>query len=1022
MNNQKDNGLNFDFDSPIENFAPVDNGNDDGEAFDLAAYAASVERKNSRIKRNRINDEIMRDKSIEREQEIFSINREKHAAKNAASRTAPHAITADELLHGKKLGRRVNIAENLSESESETAEKENFVHKNEISRESSSNQETGYSDAAQLVFEKMRNLRVNDSKNEETSDELFITSNLEPRDDNVNETKFFFDENKIESVNSKNQKPEKLIDELPDLFADVDEPYNNDLFSDSQLDEIEETISSDEANSKENYDDVADLSSQEENDFFYGEQADEKVNDMLGEIIPESDGDEENYSFDEQDAIPIQELYGLDSDSETDTSDGESDFIDTNLKAGSDYTELFDAETDGQLSFEKSDLSDGADFESKDGFVNDFTADLPVLDGFDDFFNDNETASDKNTQQLDNIAESSEDTGFDLPEDGDSFNARFTDEIPDPFDNLFDGLDDELFNNITPNKKEKSVNQSFYNEYEYHNFDDEYNVRTFLNNRKKMCVAKLVVSFAATLLSICFTYGLFFVSPDFFGSAAFWISVALINICVLAINFDSVKSVAYAFDGEIESGLLPALASFASLVQAILGIFSLSVADGNFVFTIITSAVFGVTALGEFIRICDTIKNFYKICNEDEKGILSFVDQPDSNRIMDGEDGVGYRIAFRKKAVDIQNFIECTYSSGIYENYTSKVTSVSVLCSIVFAVIYAIVGKSIGYAVVGFCGGLCIASPVSALLMTVISVRRVNAVLKNYNAVLPGFLSGSNIDNTNVVCVDANELFSGDNVKMYNIKTFGGLSLDKAIIDASALLTAADSPLKDMFNDISYGETLPETDSIAYEDKMGLSGWVGGRKTLIGNRMIMETHGIHVPPIDIDKKIIMNGYFPVYLASEGKLSALFIVGYNADAAISYYLKQIFNVGLTLLVRTCDPNITEEMVAEYFGIHRDSVKVMSHEAEIIFDKAVTTDTAALLCNDTKGYLNGIISSIKLIKYSKYSSVAQMIIIALGYMIFGIAASLGSLSLLGCASLLIYNFISLLIIYFFHVKYV
>lgn len=1022
MNDQKNNGLNFDFDSPIENFTPADRGNDDdGEAFDLSAYAASVERKNSRVKRSRINDEIIRDKSIEKEQERFSANREKHAVKNAASRTAPHAITAEELMRGKKPSKKVNVQDNIPDIEPDEDEKASFDRQNEIATDSTSNNETGYSDAAQLVFEKMRNMRGNESQNKKASDELgepFETAKLEPRDESVHEIKFVFDESKIKSAYSDEENTDTLTDELPDLFDD-DIPEDNNIFSDTQLDEIESTVISDEAE-KVNFDQIEDLPVQEDSTLFLDEQDEEQTDNDLNAAVSESVSDEENDYFENDDDIPIQELYGPDSESFPDAIDSQIEFENTDLNMG-DGTGFFGNDDDGQLAFENSEFISRADFENKDGFIDDFSDDLPVLDGFDDFDSENETMpSDEYAEQLDEADDSPDDTGFDLPED-DFLDNDFSDEMPDPLNERFDGLDDELFNDITPNNK-KSQHKSFYNECEYHNYDDEYNVRSFLKNKRKLCLAKLIVSFAAAILSICFTYGLIFVSPDFFGTVGFWISVTLVNICVLAVNFDSVKSVAYIFDGEVELGLLPTLASFASLAQAVLGIFSQSVADKNFVFTIITSAVFGVMALGEFIRIRDTVNNFDIICNEDEKGILSFVDQPDSNKVMDGEEGIGYRIAFRKKAVDIQNFIEYSLSDGIYENYAGKVTAVSVLCSLVFAVIYAVVGKSIGYAITGLCGGLCVAAPVSALLMTVISVRRVNAVLKNYNAVLPGFLSGSDIDNTNVVCVDANDLFSGNNVKMYNIKTFGGLSLDKAIIDASALLTAADSPLKGMFNDISNGETLPETDSVAYEDKMGISGWVGGRKTLIGNRMIMETHGIHVPPIDIDKKIIMNGYFPVYLASEGQLSALFIVGYNADESVSYCLKQIFNAGLTLLVRTCDPNITEEMVAEYFGIHRDSVKVMSREAEIVFDRADTTDTAALLCNDTNGFLNGIISSIKLIKYSKYSSVAQMIIIALGYMIFGISAAFGSLGLLGCASLLLYNVVSLLIIYFFHVKYV
>ena len=124
----------------------------------------------------------------------------------------------------------------------------------------------------------------------------------------------------------------------------------------------------------------------------------------------------------------------------------------------------------------------------------------------------------------------------------------------------------------------------------------------------------------------------------------------------------------------------------------------------------------------------------------------------------------------------------------------------------------------------------------------------------------------------------------------------------------------------------------------------------------------------------------------------------------------------------MLVKTCDPNITDEMIADYFGIHRDSVKIMSRESEIVMKKSYTSDSASLICDDTYGYFNGVLSSIKLCKYSWYSAVAQIIIIALAFLIFGIAVATGSFGFLNIISLIVYNIISILVIYIFHTKYI
>lgn len=941
MNNKNVNGLNFDFDSPIEKYIVEDTNNSD-EVFDLAAYASSNEKKYSNIKKNRLKEEIKRDRAIEREQENFLLNREKHAVRKEAARTAPHAITADELMRPKN----TKSNHNSVNTESEPTEQKIEILNNDTD---SVTQEVGYSDAAQLIFEKMRNIRKSESENtEETNKDYNMT--------------FVYDAQKITK------------------------PQFNYVFNDGISEEISE-------NSRK-----FEISDYDDEEPSFETEVYETSNDINNQIETDVDNNYDEPLYVDKD-LPIQPLYmeNIDLEDDFDQID-DTDFINN----------------DDQLSLDDTvDIGADNDVIENDYIEDEFIDDLPPIGNYDD----------QDYDYDDEYEVNNEDVGFDLLDSSDElvFESE-PDFLPNPITNKFDGLDEELLSDISPRKKNNGRNFNLSSNFvEYHNLDDEYNVRSDLKIKTNKFLIKFIGSLVVTVLSAILCIGstalLFEV-----GSKAFWACILILNIAALIINFDSVKSIAYMFDGDVEIDLLPSIASIASLFQALLGVFSITIAKGNLVFTTVTTAVFAFYALGNYIRLKDITKNFDRIYNEDEKGIITFIEQPDSNKIMDGENDIGYRIAGRKNAVDIQNFMEYSMSTGPYDEVVGKVSIAAFIVSVILAVGIGIVSKSLAYAVVGLCGGLCIASPVSSLLMTIIGIRRVNDVLKHYNVLLPGYLSAENIDNTNVVQLEASDLFNGDNVKLYNIKTFNGLPLDEVIVDATALLTSENSPIKDMFCSMSHGETLPETDSVAYEDKMGLSGWVGGRKTLIGNRMIMETHGISVPPIEIDKNIILNGYFPVYFASEGKLSALFIVGYHADDTISYYLKQVFNAGHTLLVKTCDPNITEEMIADYFGIHRDSVKIMSHESEIFMSKTQKSDSATMLCSDTCGYLNGIISAIKLKKNSNYAYVAQILIIAVAFMLFGIVSFTGSLGFLNVSSLVVYNLISLLIIYIFHIKYI
>ncbi len=998
MNNRRDNDLNFDFDSPIENFF-VESPDSGEEVFDLAAYAASGEKKNSRAKRNRLHEEIELDKTIAAEQNRFHSNKEKHSAQNAETRTAPHAITADELMRGRRQRQNtaptpVSVYDEIKATTPEASAPS--------TAENSSSDDNGYSSAAQLVFQKMRDRKPSEPIREAKTEPEEIEEEIKVENADFNEIGLNDIENNkpAEEVGFRYENKEKINYESVKYVFNHDEITDSEPESKTSEDEMDFAPITEEASYNEYEDD--------------NEQEDDSVNYF----------EPEQAQNDSEDDIYVQPLYMADDLKANGESEAE-DYVEYDYQG--EESANFDNEYE-QDSFELNDDSD-----EYDDFSDDFMNDLPPIGNdaydFDEEIDEYEEYEQGEEELYEGEEAEFDDVGFDLLGSADElFEDDVTVAAPVVQNGNFDGLDEELLDDISPYKEKKGFFAKIANDnVEYHNIDDEYNVRFNLNKRKNFNLIKFAVSLVGAVVSLILTSG---ITPVEVFSPLFWIIIGVFNIITLVVNYDSLKAFNYIIDGDFEIELLPSMAGIASLVQAILGIFRITVFEGVFVFSIITSAVFAFTALANYIRVNDIIKNFNLICTEDDKNIVTFVEQPDSNKVMDAEDGIGYRIAMRKKVKDVQGFMDYSTSSGPYEGLAQKITIATIVLSVIMAVLFVISAKaytfSIGYtvacAVAGLCGALCIATPVSSLILSVIAVRRVNSVLKRYNAVLPGYLSGKDIDNINVVCADITDLFGEDDVKLYNIKTFGGLALDKAIIDASALLTAANSPMQYMFSDFSAVEAVPETDSIAYEEKMGLSGWVGGRKTLIGNRMIMETHGISVPPIEVDKKIIRNGYFPVYLASEGQLSALFIVGYNANSNVSYCLKQMYNSGLTLLVKTCDPNITDEMIADYFGIHRDSVKIMSRESEIVMKKSYTSDSASLICDDTYGYFNGVLSSIKLCKYSWYSAVAQIIIIALAFLIFGIAVATGSFGFLNIISLIVYNIISILVIYIFHTKYI
>ena len=161
------------------------------------------------------------------------------------------------------------------------------------------------------------------------------------------------------------------------------------------------------------------------------------------------------------------------------------------------------------------------------------------------------------------------------------------------------------------------------------------------------------------------------------------------------------------------------------------------------------------------------------------------------------------------------------------------------------------------------------------------------------------------------------------------IKTFGNEHIDDAILDATALMCAAGGPLSDLFDQIvkSRKDQLPRASQITYEDGRGVSGWVNGRRLLVGNRELLRAHGIEPPSRDYEQKYLLGGRQIAYLASGGELVALFLVSYHSDKRRTLELQRVESHGISLLVATCDPNITPQFLADCFRIDARSVRVL-----------------------------------------------------------------------------------------------
>lgn len=234
---------------------------------------------------------------------------------------------------------------------------------------------------------------------------------------------------------------------------------------------------------------------------------------------------------------------------------------------------------------------------------------------------------------------------------------------------------------------------------------------------------------------------------------------------------------------------------------------------------------------------------------------------------------------------------------------------------------------------------MCAAAPAVSLLGTNIPMLRLAQKCLPEGTMVSGFPAVRGCEYANAVAFDSSDIFAHGGCSIHGIKTYHNMHIDEAILYTAALVIAAGGPCGEVFDRVIQcrRELLPEIEDLRYEDKLGLSAWVAGRHVIVGNREMLMHHNIEVPAAESEKKYRHDGRQVMYLAISGKLAAMFVVSYSVNEDIAARLRDIIAAGMTILIRTTDANITDELVEDIFGLEPNSVKILNSKASSIYKR-------------------------------------------------------------------------------------
>lgn len=472
-------------------------------------------------------------------------------------------------------------------------------------------------------------------------------------------------------------------------------------------------------------------------------------------------------------------------------------------------------------------------------------------------------------------------------------------------------------------------------------------------SNKTLAVLSFVAAAAAAALSAVlgrFTTGI--------GAG---VSTFVLLAVTVLLNIDMFKSLGGLFSKHPDFGCCVSLAGIVSLISSAVCTFA---AGGKYpavpVAVMLLLACYRASRAVLSHRI---LRGLEVIGNSENKRALASVGDEASDEIASGAiDGEALTVV-GKNTVNISSFIK----NSLYKSPLDCRSGILFIIGAVIAVIsggIALYLADISTALTIMSLVLCCLYPSAMAISDELPLGRIAKKLLGYDAALAGYKGAYELNLANVVAVSSSDLFPDGSVTLYSMKTLSNNEIGQTLADAAAVAITAGSPLSGIFRSmIGSGVTdMPKVGGVKYEDKMGLSGWIGDNTVLIGNRNLMQAHNIPVPPVTVDQKILRAGYFPVYISCHGVPCILFIVKYETDPTVKAELQSLCSTGMTVAVYPEDPNTTDSMICDYFNLPSDAIKVMSHNARVSYEKAVEPTESASASAVSKKNPAGLFSAV------------------------------------------------------------
>ena len=237
---------------------------------------------------------------------------------------------------------------------------------------------------------------------------------------------------------------------------------------------------------------------------------------------------------------------------------------------------------------------------------------------------------------------------------------------------------------------------------------------------------------------------------------------------------------------------------------------------------------------------------------------------------------------------------------------------ISIVCSLIVGII-AFILKDMKNALYSFMSVLCFSSPIFYILSHKLSYFEAEKLALCEDGTVIGEGTFDEYSTVDVLTYQDTEIFGVEDVALRRFKLIGEQKdFTKPLRQMASLFGAVGGPLSILFHNALERHPEPSEDVTVEID--GIYGTVDGVMVYAGSEEFMHRHGMEIPADETAPGLDSTPTTKVlYSAENNRVHAKFYIRYSFSEEFTMLLPALREAGITPLVYTRDPNITNDLL-------------------------------------------------------------------------------------------------------------